>query len=370
MLILGKRIFVGPTPSKVFGLDVLRSLAIIGVLFSHAQLVIPEEKRGWLGTFSNLGGYLGVELFFVLSGFLIGSIILSFRGEFEHFAKVQNFWIRRWLRTLPNYVLFLLLTMLMYYFLAWPIPNISSFIIFSQNLVSPHPQFFGQAWSLSIEEWFYLLFPLVIYIIYKWTKSFDLSFILAICIFIIFPTIIRFLKAMEPGYLWDQDFRKITLLRLDAIMYGIIMAWIKKTYPVFWTKIYWPSFISGIILLIISWGFNFNESHHNIVFRRTLLFSLTSIGFGLVIPLFDQWQNNDNKIIPNIFRNLANWSYSLYLCNYMVIIGLLLSLQDGSPKNIVYRLVYMALFFIASIVISCLVYTYFEKPIMDLRKRI
>src|SRR5262245_16100295 len=89
--------------TRVFGLDFLRALAILLVLVAHASfmfLPLTHRLEAWW-----MLGHLGVELFFVLSGFLIGSILARQAEEVQF--SVGRFWARRWLRTLPNYYLFL-----------------------------------------------------------------------------------------------------------------------------------------------------------------------------------------------------------------------------------------------------------------------
>ena len=94
-----------PETERVFGLDVMRASAILLVLLGHATVwfasFVPVFNIGCLG------GYFGVELFFVLSGFLIGSILLRWLIDPGSTTTLFDFWRRRWLRTLPNYVLFL-----------------------------------------------------------------------------------------------------------------------------------------------------------------------------------------------------------------------------------------------------------------------
>ena len=87
---------------RVFGLDLMRALAIIFVVMSHGSML---EKANtdfpWIRLVN------GVELFFVLSGFLIGGILIKNFQKTNSFGikEIYNFWIRRWFRTLPNYYL-------------------------------------------------------------------------------------------------------------------------------------------------------------------------------------------------------------------------------------------------------------------------
>jgi len=93
---------------RIIGLDSLRAIAILLVLMAHFV-----NKLDFLGLY-------GVELFFSLSGFLIGGILYRSMAS-EHcwsFKHVKSFWVRRWWRTLPNYYLFLLVSIPFHYFVT------------------------------------------------------------------------------------------------------------------------------------------------------------------------------------------------------------------------------------------------------------
>jgi peptidoglycan/LPS O-acetylase OafA/YrhL len=90
---------------RIFGLDLLRSIAIILVLLTHTvSFIDPQNHYYQVPVYT---GYFGVEFFFVLSGFLIGTILLKIQHQEAQidFKSIKIFWIRRWFRTLPNYYL-------------------------------------------------------------------------------------------------------------------------------------------------------------------------------------------------------------------------------------------------------------------------
>ena len=144
------------TTQRIFGLDVMRAIAILLVLFSHTSLLMFPETESIILTVIRFFGAIGVDIFFVLSGFLVGRILIDIIYKTEFSSKnLVNFWIRRWFRTIPAY--FLVLTVLV---LARQITqgNLGAFsykfYLFIQNLYSVHPRFYPEAWSLSVEEWF------------------------------------------------------------------------------------------------------------------------------------------------------------------------------------------------------------------------
>lgn len=356
-----------PSKQRVFGLDLLRATAIVAVLLTHAQLVYPPEERGWFGSFASISGALGVELFFVLSGFLIGSILLSLEPHFQQIKTLPHFWQRRWFRTIPNYLLFLILSILAALFVRRPIPNILSYLTFSQNWLWPHPDFFNQAWSLAVEEWFYLLFPISLFFFNKVLKSFNVAFLFSACAFIIIPSLIRINWALSGIPDWDANYRTIMLVRLDAIMYGVLAAWIKKSFPQIWRKQNFLLFVVGVITLYIGWSYTIGENLNTDFYPKTFLFSVTSLSFSFLLPIFDQWNNVKENFFTNAFRLIALWSYSLYLCNLLVLQTIKFIGETLGMTNFAFQTFSLFMFFIINLLASSIAYTYFEKPLTDLR---
>src|SRR5262245_22239735 len=193
-------------PLRIAGLDLLRSLAILAVLVSHGRhFVTPyiaelEHLR--------LFGFFGVELFFVLSGFLIGSILLRGVECFDQRKNLTAFLLRRWLRTLPNYYLFLAINGLVALVLGQAIPHFFAYLFFLQNIADRHPAFFGEAWSLAVEEWFYLCFSVSLCLALMLKRSLSM-FLILVLIFMTVPTILRvwWVTMFDPS--WDEGVGKI-----------------------------------------------------------------------------------------------------------------------------------------------------------------
>jgi len=102
--------------NRVFGLDILRFIAIFMVLLGHSLILAPQSVKKVVNPFL----YDGVAIFFVLSGFLIGGILLKVLNKgAASWSGLIDFWKRRWMRTLPVY-LFVLLYLLIYTGLVLP----------------------------------------------------------------------------------------------------------------------------------------------------------------------------------------------------------------------------------------------------------
>jgi peptidoglycan/LPS O-acetylase OafA/YrhL len=149
------------TLPKLHGLDHLRALAIVQVFLFH-YFILSGGTPVWLPDWAGFG-WTGVDLFFVLSGFLIAFPLLGQVKEGQP-VSLRTFFTKRFFRILPAYWAVLLL-----YFAvpAFPekngIPPLWKFLTFTQNfgLDLQHTGSFSHAWSLCVEEHFYLLLPFI-----------------------------------------------------------------------------------------------------------------------------------------------------------------------------------------------------------------
>ena len=162
------KIVAASSNRRINGLDTLRAAAIIWVLIYHYQVVVSGKPTfGVLGTI----GWAGVDLFFVLSGYLIGNQILAPFARNEAFS-LKVFFARRLLRTLPNYYVTLAVYLLLPSALAGTnTASIWRFLTFTQNIGLHYGETFSHSWSLCIEEQFYLILPLAALLIAGLSRS-------------------------------------------------------------------------------------------------------------------------------------------------------------------------------------------------------
>lgn len=231
-----KFLFIEIPTHRNFGLDLLRFIAIMMVMINHSQLQIPHVLRK---PFQFLI-FDGVLVFFVLSGFLIGSIIINqFENTENNFSSLINFWFKRWFRTLPAYlfVLSIIIFLSTVSISNFDIHKTFSYYFFIQSFLYHDGYFFPEAWSLAIEEWFYLLFPLLLLVVgFAKRVPFKTRILIVILFFILGSIFLReyfFLfrqKLIFSQREWDMNFRSVTIFRLDSIGFGILIAFIKKYY--------------------------------------------------------------------------------------------------------------------------------------------
>jgi len=243
---------------RIFGLDVVRTIAILLVLFSHSTLLLFPEKNNAILFAIRFMGTIGVDLFFVLSGYLIGGLLLKqIKAEKTAFKDFLYFWVRRWFRTLPNYVLILILNILLYFVLyRMIIDDIGCFLVFLQNFSSPHPNFFSEAWSLSVEEYAYIVGPLILFMLSLVWKN-DAkhrSYILMVFIIIFGITCFRIYYHNNhiPDNLetWSQNIRKVVIYRIDSIYYGFIGAYMAVHLSRIWKNFKNRFFALGLLIFL------------------------------------------------------------------------------------------------------------------------
>jgi peptidoglycan/LPS O-acetylase OafA/YrhL len=365
---------------RVIGLDILRGIAILLVMYEHGNSLLPTK---FIKYFTLPRPSIdGVSLFFVLSGFLIGGILLKIINTSRFTIRdILNFWIQRWLRTIPNYYFILLILILCQFLLAKDIGQVNfRYFLFSQNLYQPHPLFFPEAWSLSIEEWFYLLFPILTFLLFSSLKDKNKSVIIAAIVFLIIPLVLRIIKYYcQIGVMdWDLNFRKIIILRLDSLMYGIIGAYILTYRNIFWQKMKKIGLIiSGLIILFLIIYSSLKVEKE--MFSTIYHYNLESLAVLFALPFFSELKSIKYKRIALLFTFISLISYSMYLINLTLIreiavpfilnfIGL--SYGISSFLNIISHLLQFFLFWVLTIFFSYFLYMYLELPIMNFRNRL
>ena len=357
---------------RAFGPDLIRATAITLVLLCHT---FPGGARfPIIGVVRDCWGIWGVEIFFVLSGYLIGGILISelHEGRLNSWGGVLTFWKRRWFRTLPNYYLFLALFLLMTHFETGQRPvNWEKYLWFGQALCSTHPAFFDLAWSLAIEEWFYLLFPILLLIFSKLIAKHAHAILFTIAIFLVVPVIFRcFLQTDD----WNGGIRKTTLPRLDAITYGVCLAYLKNHCATIWNLMI-KSRLIGVITAAAVFGLACLHTLFLGVFTadsavfRAFFFCSISTSIALLFPGIINMKTPTGWWTV-VIRKMSLWSYSIYL-SHIFCLGLILkyfSLMSWHFHPGGWLLVLRdTLVWLIAIPFSAMIYKFYEKPCMELR---
>ncbi|MDQ6655226.1 MAG: acyltransferase [Verrucomicrobiota bacterium] len=367
-----------PVKRRVFGLDLLRAAAISGVLVAHASVLLYTHLPAWYGLVGH-GGFYGVELFFVLSGFLIGQILIGEGEQLGTFRNVGLFYVRRWFRTLPLFFLFLavnvwLETVVRHHSLT--AIEVLEHGLFLRNLTGLHITFFLESWSLAVEEWFYLLFPAALWLGLKLQKRFDVAFLCAAALFFLFSTVARIHSAADPAAVWSSWQRMVVIFRFDALMCGIAAAWVAERFPLVWQRHRRLCAATGVLLLVAMYcnlwrigehGFDFGPDSF---FERTFRFNIVSVGFALLLPWCSGWRLQRESPLSRSVRRIALWSYALYLV-HLPLLALIRHyvLSEREPATGGAVLAFL-LEIGTAVLLSAAIYRWFERPITRQRNRI
>jgi peptidoglycan/LPS O-acetylase OafA/YrhL len=299
-------------------IDGLRAIAIIAVIFYHSQITIFNFKPF-------KGGFIGVDIFFVISGYLITSIILKELISTGNFS-FKNFYKRRIRRIYPA----LLFIMLIFLPIAWICLLPNSLIDFSKSILyslgfnsnfyfyysgqqydneSSLLKPFLHTWSLSVEEQYYFFFPIIIFIIFKYLRKYLL--IILIISFIISLQLSDWLSKNYPSLNFY-----FLITRVWEFFAGSILAYFeihlgRRSKNQIYNSIL-P--VVGIILIVHSIIFFNHETYHP---SFNTLFPI--VGVCLII-----WFGHKNEFVTKIlslklFVGIGLISYSLYLWHYPIL---------------------------------------------------
>jgi peptidoglycan/LPS O-acetylase OafA/YrhL len=396
--------------SNYASIDGIRALSILLVLVYHTFLVYdlsnPHEtvasileKLGWAWTWA-WNGDKGVDVFFVMSGFLISGILLKQYAKEGH-LNLKNFYIRRYLRLTPAY--YFMLTV--YCLLAahnseWIWAN----YLYISNFIEYKNQAAGWTWSLAVEEQFYFIYPLILIVILKYTKSPGSILLGLFFVSILINTGIvlsdHMLSTMPSSNIYSND------------------AFFNHFFSVLYDNLY-TRFGGLVVGCLAAYAVHYHKEPLTQVANSKLGVALTVLGVALIVffmvfpafsPAYDAYQNLhilyyifnhtlfalgigllmiamllQQHFIANILRAffslpfwypIASLSYSLYLIHLVVMtlvipamVNLTLMMPEQYPWSMGQVLLYgFVVSSVLSFAIATLMYLFIEKPIMNLRR--
>jgi peptidoglycan/LPS O-acetylase OafA/YrhL len=354
------------TSARLAGLDTLRALAIALVLMSHYQGFVSHAP-----TFGIMGkiGWAGVDLFFVLSGYLIGNQLLAPAARGDH-LNLKTFFARRLLRTLPNYYAVLAVYLLLP---DSPIAGKSmapvwQFLTFTQNFGLNYGETFTHSWSLCIEEQFYFVFPLAVLILVGSERS---PRLLWCALFAAVGTgmTVRGMAFLDGMDAFAAPVYYSSFSRFDELLPGVAIAMLKNFHPAAFARI----LRHGNALLVAGLAMS-AAVLYGITNDVPTAFAASTFGFSLVAASFALL--TCSALSPGSILNraripgaasLALWSYAIYLVHKPVFMALrpeLISrrIDPGAPLTI-------AAIMAAGILGGWVLYRVIETPFMQLRAR-
>ena len=213
-----------PPARRVANLDLLRAAAILPVVLANAGT--EGVLTGAAGRLAD-SGWVGVDLFFVLSGWLVGGLYWRERGRYGG-IQLGRFWARRWLRTIPPSLVALVV--------VWGVRNVVTadpdpfdwrYLVFVQNYTGM--PYWGVSWSLCVEEHFYLALPVVLGLALRVRGGVPLALGAAALL----SLAARVLTVPDGADPWGPQYTD-THMRLEGLALGVAAAWIYACRPDLW----------------------------------------------------------------------------------------------------------------------------------------
>lgn len=359
---------------KLAGLDHLRALAITFVFFYHYRLFGHPDWEGKICGF----GWTGVDLFFVLSGFLIAGQLFA-RIASGKAILFKEYFLKRVFRILPAYFTVVILYTLFPVLREFEPPaSVWRYLTFTLNIWLNRDvcNTFTHAWSLCVEEQFYLILPAIILLCAYFKTGKKAAYIILVLFAAGF--IVRIwswnnlvapqLTGNRGGTVWLQYIYYPTYTRLDGLLTGVSIAGLFTFYPAIKQKLnkYGNLLLIAGIALLIYCGFLCADQH---TFSASVFgYPLISIGYGLIVAGAVCPSCLLYKFKSTVTTQLATLSYSIYLIHKIMLhISQLIFGQLGIDKN-------GSLMFVIGIISSiggALLLRYLvEKPFLRLRDRI
>lgn len=370
---MDKSIEITPKPtirpkSRLVGLDLLRLLAIALVLGRHLWPVPEDWSGGWkvfLLTWQR-GGWVGVDLFFVLSGFLVSGLLFTeykSRGS----LSIGRFYVRRGWKIYPPFFVLIAVTIWFKALAGSPVPwpPLLAEIFFVQSYF---PGLWGYTWSLAVEEHFYLLLPLTLLLMLKLNKKSAeplrpvLAFAVCVAFFALF---LRLANAYYQPVYSHLTHLFASHLRIDSLFFGVAISYLYHYHTNKFVEIFSPwrrwLIIGGIILLGPAFIFELETTP----FIYTVGLTIFYLGSGMLLVGILLSNIPDHPVLTGLAA-LGAYSYSIYLWHMPVNLwGVpLVNAIFGDSLGFGIR---AAVYFIGSLVVGAAMSKIIEIPALRLR---
>ncbi|WP_321308638.1 acyltransferase [Marinifilum fragile] len=369
------KIFTNHT-NRLHGLDHLRAIAIILVMIFHYGGGIPD----WLEPIKRIG-WTGVDLFFVLSGYLIGfQLLKEFKGNSK--INLKRFYMKRLFRIVPAYLAVLIL----YYSLGSlregsGLPPLWKFLTFTQNygLDSQTQKSFSHAWSLCVEEQFYLLMPISIILFFQTRLQKLVPYLMLALIGVgILLRIYNWNEFVQPFI--ESGSRRLMVQgllekvyypshnRMDGLIVGVLIASIfnfKPGWQTFLSKYGNSSLLLGLVLFLLAY-----QVCESILSFKAMVYGLPliSLAYGFIVIGAISPTSILYKLKSRFTFVIATLSYAIYLSHkqvYHLVKILLADIDNGFIQQSVF---WICLIF--AVIGGLILHLFIEKPFLRLRDQL
>jgi peptidoglycan/LPS O-acetylase OafA/YrhL len=336
-------------PGRISSIDIFRGVAIVTVVLFHFNNLLPY-------------GQLGVDLFFVISGFLVGGLLTK---DFVKGTKITftKFFLQRGFKIWPSYYAFLILGNLVCFLFYMdyapaeyiPLNDLKRYLLFYQNYTgAPYHVSFDGVWSLCVEEHFYIMLPIAFIVLQALRGNKNmllLSVTLMICAGIVF-------KILALYYTNSKDTTSGTQYRIDALGWGVLLSLLMTYYPQNFKKSakHILVFIAGLLLLAVTITIDIYTS--SVFYKKIMLHTLAPLSCFLMIA--GVYKYDFSKF--SILRFIAYYSYNWYLWHPIV--------RPAIAHYIGYNGLGLASYLISTFLLAMLFTVLVEETFMKWRKPI
>ncbi len=358
---------------RIFGLDLMRILALLMVLFSHLLLFSPYNNL-ITDQLAPLFGFLGVEIFLVLSGFLIGNkmyVLMVLQDKFSWTETLQTL-KQRGRRTLPSYFLALLIAIVIGFWFQYSEDTLWKYFFFGQNFASPMPLFFIESWSITIGFFGNVVLILGMFLVLNKlrfknkSKAFLIGIVFIIMISLVCKLVYYLMNSTTTLLQWDTNLKAVVIYRLDSFFIGVLCSWIYFNATIFWKKNKSIFLCFGLLfmgLLFVGVGYFQLLIDSNPFFWDVLYLPLTSIAIAFLLPTFSQY--TIEGVLKNHLIIISKISFAIYLLHYSIILQLMN--HFFAPK--LYTTIEFCFFSVGYIAVTLLLgfifYQFYERPLSN-----
>jgi peptidoglycan/LPS O-acetylase OafA/YrhL len=332
--------------------DILRATAVLLVLGRHTNLLSSHDSSVWYsfgGWFSETwtrGGWIGVDLFFVLSGFLVSGLLFREHQKFGTISA-KDFLIRRGFKIYPAFwVLIAITSIRMLIGHNFSTPKIFSELLFLQNY---GPSAWVHTWSLAVEEHFYILLLLLLVFLLGVAAA-------ALCLRLVTSSAPGCYALLEPSH-----------LRMDSLFCGVVISYVYHYHSSGFLNVARRYRVAALVLGVAAMAPAFVFPVETTPFMYTWGLTLLYIGSGLILIASLTFKLPENKILKSA-AYVGSHSYSIYLWHVPVAIcGLhLLARCLGQHAT---GLINCTFYFLGSICLGIIMALLVEFPLLRIRDR-
>jgi peptidoglycan/LPS O-acetylase OafA/YrhL len=357
-------------------LDGVRGLAILMVLGVHLLTANPATGIGFYDTVSAIrsGLWAGVDLFFALSGFLITGILFDSLHKDAYF---RNFYARRVLRIFPLYYGFLLVLICLTHPLHLHWHNMQyALLTYTQNLGIFFHDYTGYTpaafvnlnhfWSLAVEEQFYLVWPVIVYLVRDLRKLLFVALGLSTVALVLRVAMAFYGAAPNAVY-------QLTPCRMDTLLLGGALALLIRSR---WREVvlrYSAPALAGLMCMLLSIGFYYRGLPYNDRFVATVGYSLTALASCSLIATCLSGNTFAKLGFENrVMRFFGKYSYGIYVFHYSIDSGSTAGLRYWLNETFHSKAIAVVLASIpvlaGSVAIAFVSYHVFEKRFLGLKR--